>query len=108
MTALVPTIVDPSVPRDFTEPLAYGDMATGILALASIAALRLAWPGAFALVWITNLVGLADLANAFIAGLRLDVTHADIGALWFIPTFVVPWLLVTHAMMLLLLVRRRA
>jgi hypothetical protein len=49
---------------------------------------------AIPLVWIFSIVGSVDLANA----LRQDGAILYMGATWFIPTFVVPVLLVTHVM----------
>ena len=69
----------------------------------AIAALRMEWPLAIALVWVLNIVGLLDLVNAFYQGLRNNV---QLGAAYYIPTYVVPALLVTHAMMFAMLVRR--
>ncbi|MEE9147889.1 MAG: hypothetical protein V3U27_10905, partial [Candidatus Tectomicrobia bacterium] len=48
-----------------------------------------------ALVWLFNIVGTVDLLNAL---RHLDVAPA-FGAAWYIPTFLVPVLLVTHFMM---------
>ncbi len=57
-------------------------------------ALRNRWAGTTALVWLFNIVGTLDLLNA------LRHTHAvpHLGAAWYIPTFLVPVLLVTHFM----------
>ena len=51
--------------------------------------------GTIALVWLFNVVGTLDLLNAL---RHLDVSPA-FGAAWYIPTFLVPVLLVTHFMM---------
>lgn len=45
---------------------------------------------------------------AFYNGVRLDVTRYQLGAAWYIPTFVVPALLVTYIMIFSLLIRRPA
>ena len=62
----------------------------------------LAWAGALPLVWLFNIVGTVDLLNA----LRQNVAIAHLGAAWYIPTFLVPVLLVTHFMMFAWLLRR--
>jgi hypothetical protein len=74
--------------------------ASGALA---IAALRNAWSLAIPLVWLFNIEGTLDLINAFYQGLRNDV---QLGAAYYIPTFVVPALFVTHAMIFAMLIRR--
>ena len=50
------------------------------------------------IVWVFNIVGSVDLLNAFYQGDRLGVGIAPglQGAAYFIPTVVVPLLLVTH------------
>ena len=103
MVFLVPAVVGPGLPPAFAVPAAYGDLVAALLALLAIAALRMEWPLAITLVWVFNTVGLLDLVNAFYQGLRNNV---QLGAAYYIPTYVVPALLVTHAMMFAMLVRR--
>ena len=105
MVFLVPGVVDQPLPPDFANPAAYGDLATGVLALLAMVALRAQWSVALGLVWLFNVVGTVDLANA--------LRHVDVapgfGAAWYIPTMVVPLLLVTHFLIFKqLLVRGRA
>ena len=103
MVFLVPTVVGPALPAAFAVPAAYGDLLAALLALLAIAALRMdAWP-AIALVWIFNVVGTLDLINAFYQGIRNNV---QLGAAYYIPTFAVPALFVTHAMIFAMLTRR--
>ena len=102
MVFLVPGVVAQPLPADFSVPAAYGDLLAGVLALVALIALRARWAGAVALVWLFNLVGTVDLLNA----LRHRGVAADFGAAWFIPTFLVPLLLVTHFMIFVRLLRR--
>ncbi len=94
MVFLVPGVVAQPLPEAFAIPAAYGDLATGLLALLALIGLRSGWAGALALVWVFNIVGTVDLLNA--------LRHVDVapsfGAAWYIPTFLVPLLLVTHFM----------
>jgi len=103
MVFLVPAVVGPELPPAFAVPASYGDLLAALLALLAIAALRMEWPLAIALVWVFNTVGLLDLVNAFHQGLRNNV---QLGAAYYIPTYVVPALLVTHAMIFAMLIRR--
>lgn len=100
---LVPGVVDRPLPAGFAGPAAYGDLATGVLALSAIIALRSRWSMAVALVWLFNVVGTIDLANA--------LRHVDVaprfGAAWYIPTMLVPLLLVTHFLIFERLLARR-
>jgi hypothetical protein len=83
-------------------------MATSILALLAIATLR-SRPGTI-VVWMFNIVGTVDLLNAFYQGNRLGVGIAPglQGAAYFIPTVLVPLLLVTHVLVFCILLRRDA
>ena len=94
MVFLVPGVVSPSLPKDFAASAAYGDLAAGVLAMLVLIALRGRWVGTTALVWLFNVVGTVDLLNA----LRHAQAVPHLGAAWFIPTFLVPVLLVTHFM----------
>jgi hypothetical protein len=92
---LSPGAVYPGMPPEFANPAAYGDLLAAVLALAAIAALTAGARIGKALVWIFNLEGSVDLAAAIVLG----TTHgADkfMGAAYWIPTFWVPALLVTH------------
>ena len=102
MVFLVPGVVAQPLPAAFAMPAAYGDLVTGVLALLALAALRTGWVGALALVWLFNIVGTVDLLNA----LRHVNVAPAFGAAWYIPTFLVPLLLVTHFMIFVRLLRR--
>ncbi len=102
MVFLVPGVVAQPLPGAFATPAAYGDLLTGVLALIALIALRTSWGGAPALVWLFNIIGTVDLLNA----LRHVNVAPSFGAAWYIPTFLVPLLLVTHFMIFLRLLRR--
>ena len=99
---LVPGVVAQPLPEEFANPAAYGDLLTGVLALLALVALRTGWAGALGLVWVFNVVGTVDLLNA----LRHTTVAPDFGAAWYIPTFFVPLLLVTHFMIYVRLLKR--
>ncbi len=102
MVFLVPGVVAQPLPESSASPAAYGDLLTGVLALLALIALRTSWAGAVMLVWLFNMVGTVDLLNA----LRHVDVAPDFGAAWYIPTFLVPLLLVTHFMIFARLFRR--
>ena len=104
MVFLVPGVVAQPLPSDFANPAAYGDLLTSILALLALVALRTGWKGALAVVWLFNVVGTVDLLNAL---RHLDVAP-NLGAAWYIPTFFVPLLLVTHVMIFVRLLKPAA
>jgi len=101
---LIPGVVSPDLPADFAQPAAYGDLATAILALLAIAAL----PGKVGMffVWAFNILGTIDLLNAFYQGNRTGLDAGLQGAAYFIPTVLVPLLLITHGLVFRLLLRR--
>jgi hypothetical protein len=103
---LVPGVVSPELPATFARPAAYGDLATAVLALAALACLQ--WRLGIALVWLFNTVGTLDLLHAFYEGNRTGIGRMPglQGAAYFIPTVLVPLLLVTHSLVFLLLLRR--
>lgn len=94
MVFLVPGVVAQPLPTDFATMAAYGDLTAGVLALTALVFLRSHWVGAMFIVWLFNVVGTLDLFNA----LRHVDAVPGFGAAWFIPTFLVPVLLVTHFM----------
>jgi len=109
MAALIPGVVFPGLPATvFARGLAYGDLAAASLALIALAALRTRLSGA--LVWIFNIVGTADLLNAFYQGSRLSLADRPglLGAVYFLPILGVPLLLVTHVLVFRLLLRKKA
>ena len=96
LTFLVPGLVNENLPQDFATVAAYGDFVTGLLAIVSLLALHRGYRCALALAGLTNVVGVVDLVNA----LSQASVIPQLGVTWFIPTFVVPALLVTHGMMI--------
>jgi hypothetical protein len=105
MVFLVPAVVAPTLPSAFALPAAYGDLLAGVLALLAVVALRGRWPVAIVLVWVFSVLGTLDLLYAFYQGTSRGV-GAHLGSAWYIPTFVVPALYVTHFMIFAMLLRR--
>ena len=105
LTAIVQVVVDPKVPKEWSQPVGYGDLITAGLAIVTLLALRGRWPIAIGLVWLTNIVGFADFANAGIQATRYEAFNYQLGGFWFLPTFFVPSLVVTHVWMFAILIR---
>jgi len=101
---LVPGVVAPELSAAFARPAAYGDLIAAILALLALAALRSRW--GMPLVWVFNLWGTADLLYAFYQGNASGMASGLLQATYFIPTFIVPLLLITHGLMFMILLRR--
>jgi hypothetical protein len=105
-TILAPGAVGSSVPADFRIMIGLGDMATAVLALLALIALRGRWPGAIALVWLCLAVGLLDTTNAIIESMRYSVFNYALGVNWVIVTLYVPALLVSSVLILIQLRRQ--
>ena len=101
---LVPGAVSPDLPPAFAHSAAYGDIIAATLALLSLASL----PRGAGIVtaWIFNLWGSADLLNAFYQANAAGLLPGQLGAAYFIPTFLVPLLLITHGIAFRILLTR--
>jgi hypothetical protein len=93
---LVPGVVSPDLPSAFAHSAAYGDIIAATLALLSLLSLPLR--AGVVIAWIFNLWGSADLLNAFYQANDSGLLPGQLGAAYFIPTFVVPLLLITHGL----------
>ncbi|MHB1514976.1 MAG: hypothetical protein ACYCVY_04565 [Acidiferrobacteraceae bacterium] len=106
---LIPGVVAEGLPPEFARPAAYGDLIAAILAVLSVLMLHEHTPGAFVLTWVFNVWGTGDLLNAMFQGVRRVGTHPKgpglLGAAFFIPTVIVPALLITHGLIFWLLLR---
>jgi hypothetical protein len=101
MVFLVPGVVGHELPTSFAYAVAYGDLIAGLLALATLIALRHGWAGATVLAWVFNTVGTVDLMNA----MRHAEAVPHLWAAWYIPTFWVPLLLTTHLLIFVRLLK---
>jgi len=103
---LLPGFVGPSLPQSFATTVAYGDLATALLAILALLTVRvrsLFWP----LVWAFNLIGFADLVidTARAVSVNLPSVAGQLGAGYVIPMLYVPALFWTHLLAFWLLVR---
>ena len=93
---LVPGVVSTDLPAAFAQGAAYGDTIAAALALVSL--LLLPRGAGIAMAWIFNVWGSADIVNAFYQGNASGLLAGQLGAAFFLPTFVVPLLLITHGL----------
>jgi len=104
LSFLVPGVVSETLPAAFAAPAAWGDLVAALLAMTATLGLAANAPWAITMVWIFNIWGTVDLFNAYTQGLiRLPSGPTALGAAFYIPTFVVPGLLVSHALIFKLL-----
>lgn len=103
---LVPGVVSPDLPSTFARSAAYGDVIAATLALLSL--LSLPRRTGVVIAWIFNLWGSVDLLNAFYQANRAGLSAGQLGATYFIPTLVVPLLLITHGLAFRILLQRQS
>ena len=100
---LVPGVVSPDLPSAFANSAAYGDIIAAMLAL--LALILLPSTSGVVITWIFNVWGTGDLFNAFYQANHAGLMAGQLGATYFIPTFIVPLLLITHALGFRILLR---
>jgi hypothetical protein len=101
---IVPGVVSPDLPAAYARPAAYGDLIAALLALLALAGLRTRF--GWVLVWAFSLWGSGDLLNAFYHGNQGGLQFfGRLGATYFLVTFVVPLLLITHGLIFRLLLQ---
>jgi hypothetical protein len=103
---IVPGVVGPNLPAGFAAFAAYGDFATGLLAM--LALLTVSVPQLFwSFVVAFNLVGAADILIDYYHGNQLDLPtlSGQLAATYWIPILYVPLLMITHAAAFILLAR---
>ncbi len=102
---LVPGVVSADLPSTFAHSAAYGDIIAAMLALISL--LALPQTAGIVLAWIFNLWGTFDLLNAFYQANHAGLSAGQLGATYFIPTVIVPLLLITHGLAFRILLQPR-
>ena len=102
---LVPGVVSPDLPSAFAHSAAYGDIIAAILAL--LALILLPSTAGVAATWIFSLWGTADLFNAFYQANHAGLAPGHLRATYFIPTLIVPLLMITHGLGFRILVQRQ-
>jgi hypothetical protein len=105
---IIPGVVGPNLPVDFAEFAAYGDFATGVLAMLALLTVRMR-PLFWLFVVAFNLVGAADILIDYYHGIHLDLPalSGQLAATYWIPIIYVPALMITHFAAFYLLVRSR-
>ena len=102
---IVPGVVG-NLPAGFAAGAAYGDFATGVLAMLALATARIR-PLFWTFIVAFNLVGLADILNDYYHAIAANLapTAGDLGAMYAIPILYVPILVITHVVALYWLFR---
>jgi hypothetical protein len=103
---IIPGVVGSNLPADFAVFAAYGDFATGVLAILALLTIRIR-PLFWLFVGAFNLVGAADILIDYYHGnqVGLPALAGELGATYAIPIIYVPVLMITHFVAFYLLVR---
>lgn len=104
---ILPGVVG-TLPSTFANFAAWGDFATGILAIVALMTIRI--PALFWLFVVAfNVVGVADLLVDYYNATRLGLADAagQLGTTYAIPIIYVPILMITHVAAFILLARQR-
>lgn len=105
---ILPGVVG-TLPPGFATFAAYGDLATGLLALLALMSVRLR-PAFWFFVVAFNVVGLGDLLLNYYHAIRsgLPAIAGQLAAAYWIPILYVPILVITHAAAFTLLLLRES
>jgi hypothetical protein len=105
---ILPGVVGPSLPVGFATFAAYGDFATGVLAMLALLTARIR-PLSWSFVVAFNLVGATDLIVDYYHATQfgLPAIAGQLGATYAIPILYVPLLMITHVTAFYLLLRPR-
>ena len=103
---LLPGVVAPNLPAGFATFAAYGDFATGVLAMLALLTVRVR-PLFWLFVVAFNLVGTVDILLAYYHAIKvgLPALAGQLGAAYAIPILYVPLLVITHFVAVYWLVR---
>lgn len=105
---IIPGVVGAGLPSSFATFAAYGDFATGLLAMLALLTVRVR-PLFWAFVVAFNVVGSVDIIVDYYHGNQTDLPTlaGQLGATYAIPILYVPLLMITHVVALYWLVRPR-
>jgi hypothetical protein len=101
---VVPGVVSPDLPSAFAHAAAYGDIIAATLAMFSL--LLLPSGAGVVAAWMFNIWGPADIFNAFYQANHAGLLAGQLGAAFFLPTLIVPLLLITHGISFRILLQR--
>ena len=96
---ILPGVVGPNLPSGFATFAAWGDFATGLLALLALLTARVR-PVFWLFAVAFNVVGATDILAAYYHAIRLGLPFVagQLGAAYFIPILYVPMLMITHVL----------
>src|SRR5579864_552554 len=104
---ILPGVVGPNLPAGFAPFAAYGDFATGLLAILALLTVRIR-PLFWLFVVAFNVVGVVDILVDYYHAVHIDLPAiaGELGTTYVIGVIYVPVLMITHVMAFYLLLRR--
>ena len=104
---VLPGVVGPNLPASFATFAAYGDFATGVLALLAVLTARIR-PLFWFFVVAFNVVGATDIIIDYFHATQagLPAMAGQLGSAYAIPIIYVPLLMITHGLAFYWLLRR--
>ena len=106
---LLSGVVGPNLPAGFAGFAAYGDLATGVLAILALLAVRIR-PLFWTFTVAFNVVGVVDLLVDYYRAVRdgVPAIAGQLGATYAIPILYVPALMITHVAAFYLMLRSQS
>lgn len=103
---ILPGVVGQNLPSSFATFAAYGDFATGLLAIMALLTAKIR-PAFWAFIIAFNVVGVIDLTVDYYHAVRigLPAVAGELGSIYAVPIVYVPLLMITHVVAINWLVR---
>jgi hypothetical protein len=103
---ILPGVVGPHLPASFATSAAYGDLATGVLAMLALLTIKIR-PLFWSFVVAFNVVGIADIIIDYYRAIQvgLPALAGQLGAGYVIPVIYVPLLMITQVVAFYFLLR---
>src|SRR2546430_8423736 len=103
---ILPGVVGPHLPASFATFAAYGDFATGVLAMLALLTVRIR-PLFWSFVVAFNIVGIVDILLDYYHAIQANIPAqaGQLGAGYLIPVIYVPLLMITHVVAFYFLLR---
>jgi hypothetical protein len=105
---LLPGVVGPHLPASFATFAAYGDLATGVLAMLALLSVKIR-PLFWSFIVAFNVVGITDIIVDYYHAIQtgLPAMAGQLGAGYVIPVIYVPLLMITHVAAFYFLLRSK-
>ena len=106
LSLFMPGQVSADFPNHIKEIVAFGDFASGIIALIAILLLKSKNKAAIPLVWIFSIVSILDMFLALYFAMSAKVYELNLGVNYFTVSVYVPLLMVIQAIILKVLISK--